>query len=74
MKDPTKLQEKLASLLKGSKLKIGFSLSRPLNDLEFREIARVVEDYVVRNTDSPDSEPFGEWLEEYKFFIAESKQ
>jgi len=74
VKDPKKLQEKLVSLLKRSQLKIGFNLSRPLNDLEFREIAWVVEDFVVRNADSHECESLGEWLEEYRFFIAESKQ
>jgi len=73
MKDPTKLQEKLVSLLKKSKLKVGFSLSRPLNDLEFREIAWVVQDYVARNTDSHECEMLTDWLDSYQFYAKGSK-
>ena len=69
MKDPKKLQEKLVSLLKKSQLKIGFNLSRPLNDLELREIAWVVEDFVARNTDSHECESLADWLDSYRFYV-----
>ena len=69
MKDPKKLQEKLVSLLKKSQLKIGFNLSRPLNDLELREIAWVVEDFVARNADSHECESLADWLDSYRFYV-----
>ena len=69
MKDPLKLQQKLVSLLKRSQLKIGFNLSRPLNDLELREIAWVVEDFVVRNADSHECESLADWLDSYRFYV-----
>jgi hypothetical protein len=68
VKDPRKLQEKLVSLLKGSQLKVGFNLSRPLNDLELREIAWVVEDFVARNADSHECELLADWLDSYRFY------
>jgi hypothetical protein len=69
VKDPRKLQEKLASLLRGSQLKVGFNLSRPLDDLQLREIAWVVEDFVARNADSHECEMLGEWLDSYRFHV-----
>jgi hypothetical protein len=69
VKDPVKLQEKLASLLKRSQLKIEFNLSRPLDDLQLREIAWVVEDFVTRNADSHECELLGEWLDSYRFYV-----
>ena len=69
MKDPLKLQQKLVSLLKRSQLKIGFNLSRPLNDLELREIAWVVEDFVARNADSHECESLADWLDSYRFYV-----
>ena len=63
-----KLQKKLASLLKGSKLKVGFNLSRPLSDLELREIAWVVEDHVARDTGSHECELLADWLDSYRFY------
>jgi hypothetical protein len=68
VKDPKKLQEKLTPLLKGSKLKVGFNLSRPLSDLELCEIAWVVEDHVARNTDSHECELLADWLDSYRFY------
>ena len=68
MKSPRKLQEKLASLLKGSKLKVGFNLSRPLSDLELREIAWVIEDHVTRDSDSHECELLADWLDSYQFY------
>jgi hypothetical protein len=69
VKDQRKLQEKLASLLKGSQLKIGFNLSRPLDDLQLREIAWVVEDFVARNADSHECESLADWLDSYRFHV-----
>jgi hypothetical protein len=68
VKDPVKLQQKLVSLLRKSQLKVGFNLSRPLNDLELREIAWVIEDHVSRNTDSHECELLADWLDSYKFY------
>ena len=73
MKDPRKLQEKLASLLRRSELKIGFNLSRPLDDLQLREIAWVVEDFVARNADSHECDLLGEWLDSYRFYAKSAK-
>jgi hypothetical protein len=73
VKDPQKLQEKLAFLLRESQLKVGFNLSRPLDDLQLREIAWVVEDYVARNADSHECELFSEWIDSYKFYAKSAK-
>jgi hypothetical protein len=73
MKDPRKLQEKLVELLRNSRLHIQFPYGRPWTDLELKDIASVVEDYVNQDTGVINSDPLKEWVEEYKFYRAENR-
>lgn len=74
MKNPAKLQEKIAWLLRGSKLHIGLPFHRPWSEIELREVAGMVQDFVNRRSDVVESDdPLREWLEEYMFFDAERK-
>lgn len=71
MKDPTKLQQKLKSLLSKSKLRIGVNFDRPWDDLVLKEIAWVVQDHVNRSHEVvEDDNELRDWLDEYKFFTA----
>ena len=73
MKDPQKLQRKLKSLLANSKLHVGFDFEKPWDDLILREVAWVVEDHVNHNPEVIECDPLKDWIEEYKFFVADSK-
>lgn len=73
MKNPQKLQEKLVALLRSSRLHIQFPFDRPWTDLELREVAWMVEDHVNRNPEVINSDPLKDWVEEYKFFLADFK-
>lgn len=73
MKSPLKLQHKLQALLKGSKLHVGFDFDKPWDDLILREVAWVVEDFVNHSPDVIECDPLKDWIEEYKFFIADRK-
>ena len=73
MKDPKKLQEKLVALLRQSKLHIQFPYNRSWTDLELREIAWMVEDHVNRDSEVVNSDPFKDWVEEYKFYSADNR-
>ena len=75
MKDPVKLQQKLVGLLKSApKLQLNLPMNAPWTELELREAAFVVQDYVNRNDSVIESDdPFREWLEKYMFFDAERK-
>ena len=73
MKDPQKLQRKLKSLLANSKLHVGFDFEKPWDDLILREVAWVVEDHVNHSPDVIECDPLKDWIEEYKFFVADSK-
>lgn len=70
MKNPQKLQEKLVALLRNSRLHIQLPYNRPWSDLELREIAWMVEDHVNRNPEAINSDPFHDWLDEYRFYFA----
>jgi len=49
-------------------------MNAPWTELELREAAFVVQDYVNRNDSVIESDdPFREWLEKYMFFDAERK-
>ena len=75
MKSPAKLQEKLLQLLKGTPaLHVMPSPSLPWNDLDFKEVAWIVQDFVNNNSEVIECDPLKEWLEEYVFFIADRKQ
>jgi hypothetical protein len=73
MKNPQKLQEKLVALLRNSRLHIQFPYNRPWTDLELREVAWMVEDHVNHDSDVINTDPFKDWVEEYKFFRADFK-
>ena len=73
MKSPLKLQEKLRNALRNSKLHIQYPFDRPWSDLELREIAWVVEDHVNRDQEVVNCSPLKDWLEEYKFYLADFK-
>lgn len=73
MKDPRKLQEKLAALLRSSSLHIQFPFDRPWTDLELKSVAWVVEDYVNHNPEVVNSNPLHDWLDEYRFYCTDFK-
>ncbi len=73
MKDPKKLQEKLVPLLRNTHLHIQFPYDRPWTDLELRDIAGVVEDYVNRDSEVINSSPLKDWIDEYRFMRTEIK-
>jgi hypothetical protein len=50
------------------------SPSLPWNDLDFKEVAWIVQDFVNNNSEVIECDPLKEWLEEYVFFIADRKQ
>ena len=74
MKSPMKLQEKLVQLLRGTPaLNVLPSHQLPWNDLELKEVAWVVQDFVNQSSDVTNSDPLKDWLEEYRFFLADRK-
>ncbi len=73
MKDPRKLQQKLVPLLRNTHLHIQFPYDRPWTDLELRDIAGVVEDYVNRDPEVINSSPLKDWIDEYRFMRTEIK-
>jgi hypothetical protein len=68
VKSPHKLQQKLVELLRNSRLHIQFPYDRPWTDLELRDIAGVVEDYVNRDPEVINSNPIHDWLDEWRFY------
>jgi len=69
-----KLQEKLVQLLRGTPaLNVLPSHQLPWNDLELKEVAWVVQDFVNQSSDVTNSDPLKDWLEEYRFFLADRK-
>jgi len=69
-----KLQEKLVQLLKGTPaLNILPPYQSPWTDLELKEVAWVVQDFVNQSSDVTNSDPLKDWLEEYRFFLADRK-
>lgn len=74
MKNPAKLQEKLLSILKGTPAVHVFPPSKgEWTERDFWEVAWVVEDFVNMNPDVIECDPLKDWLEEYRFFRADSK-
>lgn len=74
MKNPKKLQEKLVQLLNGTPaLHVMPNPSRPWDDLEFREVAWIVQDFVNQNDAVIECDPLKDWLEEYRFFRADNR-
>ena len=73
MKSPLKLQEKLRILLKvNHDLRLRVPIL-PMTDRELRDAAWVVEAYLQSKDDVINSDPLKEWLEEYRFFLADQK-
>lgn len=70
MKDSSKLQLKLHNILR-KKPELGVSSDWPWTDLQFKEIAWVVQDYVDHSGDVTNDDPLHQWLEEYQFFLTE---
>ncbi len=74
MKDPSKLQAKLLQLLKGTPaLHVMPSPELPWNDLDFKEVAWIVQDFVNGNESVIEYDPLKDWLEEYKFYRADNR-
>ena len=74
MKSPAKLQQKLVQLLKGTPaLHIFPNSEHPWNDLELKEVAWVVQDFVNQNAEVVECDPLKDWIEEYKFYCADRK-
>jgi hypothetical protein len=46
----------------------------PWNDLDFKEVAWIVKDFVNQNPEVIEGDELQEWLEEYTFFTADRKQ
>jgi hypothetical protein len=74
MKSPTKLQQKLLKLLKGTPaLHVMPNPNAPWNDLELKEVAWIVQDFVNGNTDVIECDPLRDWLDEYRFAQADTR-
>ena len=74
MKNPQKLQEKLVQLLKGTPaLRVFPNHEHPWDDLELKEVAWIVQDFVNQNNSVVECDPLKDWIEEYKFFVADKK-
>ena len=75
MKSPAKLQQKLLQLLRGTPaLHVMPNPESPWNDLDLKEVAWIVQDFVDNNESVIECDPLKDWLEEYKFFRADTKQ
>lgn len=74
MKNPAKLQEKLVQLLKQTPaLNILPNYNHPWNEIEMREVAWMVQDFVNMNDAVIEVDPLKDWLEEYKFYKADNR-
>ena len=68
MKSPARLQAKLLQLLRGTPaLHVMPNPELPWNDLDFKEVAWIVQDFVNNNSEVIEGSPLQEWLEEYRF-------
>jgi hypothetical protein len=45
----------------------------PWNDLDLKEVAFIVQDFVNNNPEVIECDPLKDWLEEYTFFKADHK-
>ncbi len=75
VKNPVKLQQKLTELVKRAPtLKLEPLTTAPWSELELKEAAWVVQDYVNARKDVIESDdPLREWLDEVKFYFADLK-
>lgn len=71
MKNQRKLQEKLRLILsKHPRLKV--NTSADWDDVTFKQVVWVVNDYVTNSGEVVQEDPLYSWLEEYNFFLTES--
>lgn len=75
MKDPQKLQRKLLDLLKKDTRhpKIIPPANGHWSSDDLAAVAWVVQDFVNSNDEVINCDPLKDWLEEYKFFVADRK-
>lgn len=74
MKDPSKLQAKLIRLLSQTPaLRVLPPYEDPWTDLELREVALIVQDFVNQNDSVIECDPLKDWIEEYKFYRADNR-
>jgi hypothetical protein len=74
VKSPAKLQQKLLQLLKGTPaLHVMPNPELPWNDLDFKEVAFIVQDFVNQNPDVIECDPLREWLDEYRFYAVDKR-
>jgi hypothetical protein len=45
----------------------------PWNDLDFKEVAFIVQDFVNQNPDVIECDPLREWLDEYRFYAVDKR-
>ena len=70
VKNPVKLQEKLRNALRSHhRLHINIP-DRPWTDLDVREAAWVVNDYLRSQNEVINGEPLHDWLEESQFYMS----
>ena len=70
VKDPVKLQEKLRAALH-SHHHFGYNLTeRPWTELDVKEAAWMVADYLRQQNEVINGEPLQDWLEESQFYLA----
>lgn len=74
MKSPAKLQQKLLQVLRGTPaLHVMPNPETPWNDLDLKEVAFIVQDFVNGNPEVIECDPLKDWLEEYTFFKADHR-
>lgn len=74
MKNPLKLQEKLLKLLKGTPaLHIFPPPQEGWNEIQLWEVAWIIQDFVNSNPDVIECDPLKDWLEEYRFYEADTR-
>ncbi len=74
MKDPAKLQQKLLQLLKGTPaLHVMPNPNIPWNDMDLKEVAFIVQDFVNNNPEVIECDPLREWLDEYRFYAVDKR-
>lgn len=74
MKNPKKLQDKLVALLRHTPaLNVLPSHIHLWDSREFEEVAWVVQDFVNQNQEVIECDPLKDWLEEYRFYKADTK-
>jgi hypothetical protein len=74
VKNPAKLQQKLLQVLRGTPaLHVMPNPEAPWNDLDFKEVAFIVQDFVNNNPEVIECDPLREWLDEYRFYAVDKR-